>query len=104
MNLKLEICKYIKHKVVLANVSSHYLNFQRLNALQYCDSLLKLFKYQGQYLTERDIATFILQNKQHLQMILPAEANKSYKSSFIKYNELIEYSTNLFKPNAPKTI
>lgn len=98
MNLKQQICKYIQHKVVLANVSSHYLNFQRLNALQFCDSLLKLFKYQAQHLTERDIAKYILQNKQHLQMILPAEGNKSYQSSYKNLTEMIEYSQNLISP------
>lgn len=95
MNLKQQICKYIKHKVVLANVSSHYMNFQRLQALQYCDSLMKLFTYQAQNLTERDIATYILQNKQHLEMILPAEGNKSYKSSYTNLTEMIEYSQKL---------
>lgn len=98
MNLKLQICKYIKHKVVLANVSSHYMNFRRLQALQYCDSLMKLFTYQAQHLTERDIATYILQNKQHLEMILPAEGNKSYLSSCTNLTEMVEYSQNLLKP------
>lgn len=95
MKLKEQICKYIQHKKVLANVSKHYMNFQILNALQFCDSLLTLFKYQSQYLTERDIANYILQNKQHLQMILPAEGNKSYQSSCKNLNEMIEYSQNL---------
>ena len=98
MDLIREVTRYIKHKVVLANVSNHYLNFQRLQSLQYCDSLRQLFCRQQQYLSKQDVARFVLQNKNHLFAILPAEGNKSYKSSLDKYNAILTYSQEILKP------
>lgn len=98
MDLSREVTKYIKHKVVLANVSNHYLQFQRLQALQYCDSLRQLFCRQREYLSTQDVARFVLQNKSHLLAILPAEANKSYKSSLEKINAIVAYSQEILKP------
>jgi len=98
MNLAAEVTKYIKHKVVLADVSNHYLEIARLQALQYCHSLKQMFCYQKQHLTPQDIARFVLQNKQHLFKILPHEENKSYKSSLEKYNKIIAEGELLLKP------
>ena len=98
MNLSAEVKKYIQHKTTLANHSVHYLNNGRMLALRYANELLQLFCFQKQYLTQQDIARFILQNKQHLKEILPYEENKSYKSSLKKLNEIIEYSQQLLKP------
>lgn len=101
MNLAQEVKKYIKHKVILANVKKvnpHYMYIPRLNALQFCDSLMRLFCYQAQNLTQYDIARYVLQNKQHLEMILPNPNNKSYESSFKKYHEIIDFSNEILKP------
>jgi len=100
MNLAAEVKTYIKHKRNIADNSTgpHYLNFQRMAALQRCWTLLNLFCYQLQYLTPHDVARFVLQSKQDLFTILPAEENKSYKSQLDKYNKIIEFAQNTLKP------
>ncbi len=99
MDLKAEISKFIKHKVRIANSnSSHYLEIPRLQALQFCDSLRKLFCYQAAYLTKHDIARQILQNKMHLQNILPCPLNSSYKSSVEKLEIIIATAEETLKP------
>jgi len=99
MDLLTEINRYIKHKVILARTSAHYLHIPRLQALQYADSLRQLFCSQRQYLTQQDVARYILQNKQHLLAILPAEQNHSYQSQYQKINEIITAAQKLLKKN-----
>lgn len=98
MDLASEISRYIKHKLVLANYSNHYLNLNILHSLQEADMLLKLFCRQKQYLTTHDIARFILQNKNNLLNILPSSANKSYESSYKKINNILQHAEQTLKP------
>ena len=101
MNLAAEVKRYIKHKTVLANHSNHYLNTSVLMALRYANELLQLFCQQQYYLTEHDVARYVLQNKMHLQNILPHSENNSYKSSLNNLTKIIEHSQTILKPKAP---
>jgi hypothetical protein len=98
MQLASKVRKYIQHKKHLADHSTYFMNNTQLVALQFCDMLLSLLCRQKQYLTEQDVARFVLQNKQHLFNILPVENNKSYQSSLENYNWIIERSQELLKP------
>lgn len=86
--------------MILADVSEGpwYLNPQRMIALQTCYSLRQLF-CQATDMSKFDMARQILANKNNLAEILPAPKSKSYESSFKKYHEIINYSTELLKPN-----
>lgn len=98
MNLAQQVKKYIKHKQNIADNSLHYLNFQRLAALQRCHVLMHLFCFQLQHLTKHDIARYVLQYKNDLFMILPHEENKSYKSQLAKLDTMIAYCNEVLKP------
>ncbi len=98
MNLSAEVKRYVKHKTNIANYSAHYLNMGRMASLRFANELLQLFCMQKQYLTEHDIARFVLQNKQHLKEILPHPENKSYNSSLNNFNKMIDFAQQILKP------
>jgi len=97
-----KVKRYINHKVILSRKSDWYSGPVVKLSLEHAYYLLKTFCKDTAYLTDKQIAIMVLQNKKHLFNILPNQNNRSYQSSLTNYTELITQSEMLLTTAAPK--
>lgn len=101
-NLSYKVKRYINHKVILSRKSDWYSGPMVKLSLEHAYYLLRTFCKDAAYLTDKQIALMVIQNKKHLFNILPNQNNRSYQSSLTNYTELITQSEKLLNPVAPK--
>lgn len=83
-----EVVKYINHKLKLAQVSTYYRRPGLQQSLQWAYNFKNYLRFQANG-NEKYIAQNLLACQSHLKNLLPAEANKSYRSSLDNYNKIL---------------
>lgn len=100
MLLAVEITKYINHKLRLAQVSAFYQRPQIRQSIDWACNLRQALRFNASSYGERDLAQLTIQCQQHLYKLLPAEANKSYRSSLENYHKILNYCKTVLQPKS----
>lgn len=91
MQIKLRMYVYHAYKLGMASQSARYSREDRTNAMSFLLAYVRDIRNQNCF----NIAFFIRQNVQSLEMVLPVINNASYGSSKRTLDELVRLSNNL---------
>ncbi len=88
-----ELKSYVDHKHMISRNNPHYnKKLWFLTALEKCQLLVRIISVE---LNNQTIARLILARQKELRSILPDQRNKSFASSEIKLNEIIDRANDL---------
>ena len=103
-NFVTEFTKWFQHKIILYERAKYCFTSPRKNGQVEAYSIFKNYITKNTIGNKYDLANKILQFEKVLVQILPTELNTSYESSKILLNAFINYSKNLVKDFAKKTV